>query len=583
MGDTGRVRADARDLYGGCYRRLVLAAFAVVDDLGEAEVCVQQAFGRVRWTSRRISADGGPESGLRARALALARARRRRRTMLDRVLRRPPPRPADPPDLEPESAALLVALRRLPADEREALALQNLADLPVAETAHVIGSSPRRAARRLSRARSAFADQPPDRRPTADDFAALRVGIEDTIRQPPFDEVLLQAGRDRRRRRAVAGIASVAVVGAAALGVEVDRSARLPTGTPVTQLQFADNSHGFALLQSCPHGDRLCLLRLARTDDGGRHWNRVEIPESFGADPGAAILTVGDRDRLSIDFGRKTRTGSGALADGLAMRVSETVRLRGVTHDGGRTWQTVPAPRVFRTGPPIATLPTGWGLTVFSTGGKWRFQVAASDPVDNATRPLRHQPRLDDPNAEAPLRPGGRIWVDGYDPTRRFVPRLVESDDAGVSWAPVTLPSLRPTEEVAGLFPTVAGGVYLQTKLPGDGTVRRTWRLEDAARGRWTLLPPLDPGPGAVVQAVLPDGELWLAGYGPTTWRTEDRGSRVVRVREPLVNGRRTAVVLDGVTHDGVLYGTGPAGGRDDVVFTSRDDGRHWTARPVLF
>ncbi len=402
----------------------------------------------------------------------------------------------------------------------------------------------------------------------------------DEIRQPPFDDVLARARAERRRHRAVAAATVVLLAAVVSLGTALDRREQLPHGTPVAQLQFADRSHGWALLQSCGH--RPCGLQLARTVDGGQHWSRVAVPESFNADPGAATLTVADANRLSVDFGRRSHDGAGPLAAGLSIRTAEMVRLRAVSHDGGRTWQTVPAPAVFRTGRPIATVPRGWGLGVFSTGGDGRLQVAATDPVDDTTRTLRHQPALDDPNAEAPFRPGGRIWVDGFDPAQRFAPRLVDSDDAGATWSPVPLPALRPDEEIAGLFPTTHGGLYLQSKLPGDGTVRRTWRL-DGPGGRWRLLPPLDPGPGAVVQAVLPDGELWLAGYGPATWRTEGRGTRLARVAEPRVANRAVPVVLSGVTPDGVLYGTGPDHGRRDLVFTSRDDGRHWSVSPVVF
>lgn len=503
---------DVRTLYGGCYRRLVVAAFAILDDLGEAEACVQRAFARAVRRPRRLRGRDGPEAWLRESALTLAHQRHRRQSLLDRALGggRPTGR-IDRLDLEPDSA------------------------------------SPR----------------------------------ADAIRQPPFEEVRARARAERRRNRTAAAVTAVVVAGLVSIGAVVERPTTFPHGAAVAQLQFADHSHGWALLQSC--GRQPCALQLARTDDGGQHWTRIAVPESFNADPGAATLTVADRNQLSVDFGRKTNTGGGPLSAGLSIKTPATVRLRAVSHNGGRTWQTAPAPDVFRTGPPIDALPRGWSVGVFSSGGQGRLQVAATDPVDDVTRAFRQQPPVDDPNVEVPFRPGGRIWVDGYDRTRRFTPRLVESDDAGRTWVPVALPRLRPNEEVAGLFPTIGGGVYLQSKLPGDGTVRRTWRLGGRAGSTWHLLPPLDPRPGAVVQSVLPDGELWLGGYGPTTWHTEDHGARLVQVRDPQVAGRAEPVVLAGVTHDGIVYGTGQGRGRDDLVFTSADDGRHWTVRPVVF
>ena len=60
-------------------------------------------------------------------------------------------------DLPEEHLALMAALRRLPAAQREAIALHHLADLPVAEVASTLGVPEGTVKARLSRGRTALA------------------------------------------------------------------------------------------------------------------------------------------------------------------------------------------------------------------------------------------------------------------------------------------------------------------------------------------------------------------------------------------------------------------------------------------
>ena len=61
-------------------------------------------------------------------------------------------------DLPEDRLALMAALRRLPAAQREAIALHHLADLPVAEVALTLGVPEGTVKARLSRGRAALAE-----------------------------------------------------------------------------------------------------------------------------------------------------------------------------------------------------------------------------------------------------------------------------------------------------------------------------------------------------------------------------------------------------------------------------------------
>jgi RNA polymerase sigma-70 factor (sigma-E family) len=147
-----------RDLYDGCYRRLVGQLYAVTGDLGEAQDAVQEAFVRALAAPRRFGRVDNPEAWLRVVALNVARRRLRRRAHLDRLLRRVPPGVSTVPGLSPDHVAVVAALRRLPPAQAEAIALHHLADLPVAEVAELTGVAVGTVKARLSRGRARLAE-----------------------------------------------------------------------------------------------------------------------------------------------------------------------------------------------------------------------------------------------------------------------------------------------------------------------------------------------------------------------------------------------------------------------------------------
>ncbi|MEV1009964.1 SigE family RNA polymerase sigma factor [Streptomyces sp. NPDC049881] len=154
-GGDGAAREDFASFYHASATRLVAAVYAATGDLGDAEDAVQEAYARAwqRWAA--LTADGDPTPWVRTVALRLAvstwRKARNRLRAHDR--HGPPP---DVSALAPDHVALVAALRALPADQRTAVVLHHLLDLPVAQIARETGASEAAVRTRLSRARKAL-------------------------------------------------------------------------------------------------------------------------------------------------------------------------------------------------------------------------------------------------------------------------------------------------------------------------------------------------------------------------------------------------------------------------------------------
>lgn len=149
MGDD----SGLRELYAASHGRLVVQVAALTGDLAEAQDVVQEAFVRAMGKWSLLRDYDNPEAWLYAVARNLARSRWRR---AQRALHlAPAPQPA--PELSPDRVALLAALSRLPADQREAIVLHHLVDLPLDEIALRQGVPLGTVKARLSRGRKALA------------------------------------------------------------------------------------------------------------------------------------------------------------------------------------------------------------------------------------------------------------------------------------------------------------------------------------------------------------------------------------------------------------------------------------------
>jgi RNA polymerase sigma-70 factor (ECF subfamily) len=174
--------ADFDEFYAATAKRMVAVVYAVTGDLNEAEDAVQEAYARAwqRWA--KLIEEGDPGPWVRAVALRLAVSTwRKTRSRILAHFRHGPP--SDTPDLAPDRVALVAALRTLGGDQRTAVVMHHLLDLPVEEIARETGVSTAVVRSRLSRGRKALGAQlkderesggPPRPRSPADRPAAIR-------------------------------------------------------------------------------------------------------------------------------------------------------------------------------------------------------------------------------------------------------------------------------------------------------------------------------------------------------------------------------------------------------------------------
>jgi len=146
-----------QEVFDTSYRRLVVQLYAVVGDAAEAEDLVQEAFVRAAARGPGFQRVDNPEAWLRRTAVNLHRNRWRKLRNFGKV--RPQlERPSDLPGLD-QHLVVMDALRRLPEQQREVLALHYLADLPVLEIASTLGVPEGTVKSRLMRGREALAAQ----------------------------------------------------------------------------------------------------------------------------------------------------------------------------------------------------------------------------------------------------------------------------------------------------------------------------------------------------------------------------------------------------------------------------------------
>lgn len=132
-------------LFRAEYRRLVGLARLLVDDPGQAEEVVQDAFVALHRHWGRLHDPGAAPAWLRTAVVNGARGRLRRRATARRHLRVADPVTGGGPDdhavLAEEHRAVAAALRRLPDRQRACLALRFYDDRSEADIAAILGIS----------------------------------------------------------------------------------------------------------------------------------------------------------------------------------------------------------------------------------------------------------------------------------------------------------------------------------------------------------------------------------------------------------------------------------------------------------
>lgn len=147
---------EVREIYEASYRRLVAQAYAVSGDRVEAEDAVQEAFARAVAAGDRFGRLDNPEAWLRTVALNVVRRRWRRARLFSAVSPKVAA-PSDVPGVSEDHVAVVEALRALPFQQRETVALFYLGDLSVLEIAATLKVAEGTVKSRLTRGRTALA------------------------------------------------------------------------------------------------------------------------------------------------------------------------------------------------------------------------------------------------------------------------------------------------------------------------------------------------------------------------------------------------------------------------------------------
>jgi RNA polymerase sigma-70 factor (sigma-E family) len=133
------------EIYDTSYRSLVRLSALLVRDIGTAEEVVQDAFVAMHTAWQRLRDNEKALSYLRQSVVNRSRSVLRHRVVVDKNAPKPAP---DMPSAEHgalaqlERAAVIAALRSLPARQREALVLRYYLDLSEAQIAEAMGISP---------------------------------------------------------------------------------------------------------------------------------------------------------------------------------------------------------------------------------------------------------------------------------------------------------------------------------------------------------------------------------------------------------------------------------------------------------
>ncbi|GAA3232752.1 SigE family RNA polymerase sigma factor [Dactylosporangium siamense] len=149
------------EFYAACFRPLTVQLFAFTGDMAAAQDVVQEAFCRALSRWKRVAEMDDPASWVRRVAWNLATSRwRRARTAMAFARRHVEEHVAAP---SPDRVALARALSTLPEQQRRAVILHYLADLPITEIARQEGVAEGTVKSWLHRGRTALAAQLTDK------------------------------------------------------------------------------------------------------------------------------------------------------------------------------------------------------------------------------------------------------------------------------------------------------------------------------------------------------------------------------------------------------------------------------------
>ncbi|WP_163509095.1 sigma-70 family RNA polymerase sigma factor [Fodinicola acaciae] len=495
--------ATLEDLFKASYSRLVAGVYAFTGDLGEAQDAVQEAFARATAQPARTLGADSPEAYVYTIARNVARGRWRREQRLAERLQLEQARLDGPLPPSPDRVALVRALNKLPAAQREALVRFHFADQSLEEIAAAVGAPVGTIKARLSRGRAALHAMIDE---TVDD---LRPDVAATVDQVRGDVVAaagspdlpaaFRRGRQRQLRRRAGLAGGLGAIGAIAAsivillgfvparqlpaerldGVVVSAAGalKMPTVMPVDGRTF------FGLVQL-----KSKRWALANTVDGGQHWTTLQLPDAVNRWAGGAYEPV--------------------------LLAPRTVLLGPyLTKDGGRHWtmgklkagspswpvNRVPPPAL-GLGEPLTAAPAGWPVTVACVDGSCDPMVV--DPATGVHHALTGvPPHRTDGDPQNVVRNGNSIWL-----------KTGEAEDysldGGRSW------STRPlSSRTTNSFWLAVNGSYVYIVVqPFDG--RTTSVMSSLDGGRTWHTATSETATRQSGACALADGTLLMVGTG---------------------------------------------------------------------
>ncbi|HEX6681194.1 MAG TPA: SigE family RNA polymerase sigma factor [Candidatus Limnocylindrales bacterium] len=203
---TERRSDDFEGFYLAHFADIASLAYGLTADASEAEDIAQEAFCRAwqRWA--RLSGYDNPVLWVRRVAINLAHSRWRRLRVAAVHAMRGRVETARPADAE--HVAVVAALRKLPADQREAIVLHHMMDLPVAEVARML------------------------RVPAGTVKSWLHRGRDTLAFELDVDAVVRRGRRRRLARNAVSAVVLVLLLTGLVVGVRLVRPPVQPVVTP---------------------------------------------------------------------------------------------------------------------------------------------------------------------------------------------------------------------------------------------------------------------------------------------------------------------------------------------------------------
>lgn len=595
------------EIYASHYRRLVTLMTALCGSVTDAEEAVQEAFARgLGMTGRRPPPDD-PQAWLYRVASNVVKMRWRRTKVAQRIwpwlaTREQVVSPADGSD---DRLSLVTAMRRLPLEQREALALHYFADMSVAAIADRIEVPVGTVKARLSRGRDSLAgllatdvwppadlESPADRpngTVNVDDEVGMD-GVMAGVRQPSFSVIERRRARRSRHGAIGAAVLTAIVVAGAAWG-----GSRLPQPPPITPTPSPSQSPSPDASLSPTPSTSPSVGPLPQAGDGLGN-------ESAAASPSGAVFVLRRECVANCSFGNPQTTlrlalfrssgelgrtwtqvgtvpaqigfeGRIAVSDDKVMWIVAVETLWG-TRDGGKTWQHWAIPEA-------GAFDVRDGRIWIGTAGEGMWVAAAGSAPVRVTRGLPQTPfwigqivaRTRDSAMIA-------ILLDGQ-PEQWY-----RSDDKGSSWQLMTHPCAgvqmpgtggQPDEFRTAMAASPAGNVVwtICTEEPTSGQ-RKVVVISLDGGGTWQSQGALEfPGHGYVIYPI--NARIaWRIGFNvdDIIMRTEDAHTWMT-VTPPSEANILRLVVVDGDTAIVINAGT---------VFITKDGGRTWitTTLPLM-